>query len=195
MYSFNTFSFDVVFSRFTVNTTKKIAWAVRLFEDWIISRSHGKNPEFGFDGASPFDALDKMQLNLTLSRFIQEVRKQDGSEYYGGTLKDIVICIQMHLKEKNMYDFFKDPDFFQLVNTLDNVMKSQAQAGIGTVAKQAQIITVQEENKLWETGVLGSDKPETLVDTLFYLIGMHFALRGGQEHRNLRGGDTSQLKI
>ena len=31
--------------------------------------------------------------------------------------------------------------------------------------------------------------------TIFYLYGVHFALRGGAEHRNLRSGENSQFKI
>ena len=51
---------------------------------------------------------------------------------------------------------------------------------------------------------LGSDTPK-LVRTLllfiyfifhtFFLIGIHFALRGEEEHENLRFGSNSQLKI
>ncbi len=41
---------------------------------------------------------------------------------------------------------------------------------------------------LWENGILGDHSPQQLVDTVLYLNGIHFALRGGLEHRGLAIG-------
>lgn len=46
-----------------------------------------------------------------------------------------------------------------------------------------------------EKGILGTDTPEKLRDTLLFLLGLNFALRGGAEHYNLRNGENSQLKL
>ena len=35
--------------------------------------------------------------------------------------------------------------------------------------RQAEPITVEEENKLWEKGVLGESDPQTLLDTVLFL--------------------------
>ncbi len=48
------------------------------------------------------------------------------------------------------------------------------------------IITEAEEDMLWTEGILGTGTPEKLLDTLVYLIGLNFAFRAGQEHKNLR---------
>ena len=56
----------------------------------------------------------------------------------------------------------------------------------GVKKRQAEPITVEEENKLWEKGVLGESDPQTLLDTVLFLCGIHFALRSGQEHRSLK---------
>ena len=39
---------------------------------------------------------------------------------------------------------------------------------------------------MWNENVLGEDNPAKLVDTLVYCFGLNFALRSGDEHRNLR---------
>ena len=48
------------------------------------------------------------------------------------------------------------------------------------------MITVEEEEKLWETGQLGDSRPQQLLDTMVYCCGLFFALRSGREHRQLR---------
>ena len=56
----------------------------------------------------------------------------------------------------------------------------------GFAADQAEIISVEEEDKMWNMAVLGDTTPQKLVDTILYMFGVHFALRAGTEHRNLR---------
>ncbi len=49
---------------------------------------------------------------------------------------------------------------------------------------------------MWAEGALGEDRPRQLSDTILYLLGINLALRGGEEHRNLRRpGFNSQLRI
>ena len=45
---------------------------------------------------------------------------------------------------------------------------------------------MDEENQMWESNILGEENGRQLVETLVYLFDLHFALRGGKEHRRLR---------
>ena len=65
-------------------------------------------------------------------------------------------------------------------------MKQRAQMGIGTVKKQAENITYDYEDKLWESKVLGDDTPDKLRRTCLFLIGINCYLRASDEHYNLR---------
>ena len=38
---------------------------------------------------------------------------------------------------------------------------------------------------MWQTGVVGIESPWPLVRAVFLIVGLHFSLRGGQEHRDL----------
>ena len=63
-------------------------------------------------------------------------------------------------------------------------MKISTKDRIGLNRKSAEVISQSEEEKLWQT-VLGDNTPEKLLDTLFYLKGLHFEQRRGEEHCNL----------
>lgn len=61
--------------------------------------------------------------------------------------------------------------------------------------RKARIITLEEEELMWQKNVLGSDNPQTLSDTIFYLIGLNFAFRAVADHRALRISPVSQLSL
>ena len=50
---------------------------------------------------------------------------------------------------------------------------------------------MQKEDFLWKTGILGSGNPHSMIDTLIFLMGLNFALRSGDEHRNLSRNQLS----
>ena len=78
------------------------------------------------------------------------------------------------------------PKFQDLWTVLDNVMKERTEANVGTVRRQADLITYEYENELWEKGILGEDNPDTLQNTVLFLLGINCILRAGDEHYNLR---------
>ena len=81
-------------------------------------------------------------------------------------------------------DFFTDSDFVDLKKSHDAEMKRLQSKGLGSQKRQAEQITQQEEETLWQKGLLGDKDPQTLLDTIFY-NGLYFALRSGREHRQL----------
>ena len=73
----------------------------------------------------------------------------------------------------------------QLHRSIDNLFRSLREAGVGAECKQTATITVEEENMLWEKGILNTSTPRGLFRAVFYYNGKNFVLRGGQEHREL----------
>ena len=45
-------------------------------------------------------------------------------------------------------------------------MKRLRSVGHGVTSKQAEPLTIEEENQLWEQGLLGDHSPQTLLDTM-----------------------------
>ena len=81
---------------------------------------------------------------------------------------------------------------------LDNVMQERAKLNIGMVPKQADLITYEFEETMWQKGILGEDKPDTLRNTVLFLIGINCCLRAVEEHYYLRRdmpNMASQLQV
>ena len=73
----------------------------------------------------------------------------------------------------------------------DLVFKRLHAKGIGTETKSTPVLSNHEEDKLWESGVIGLDTPIGLLKVVFFYNGKNFCLRGREEHRSLR---ISQFK-
>ncbi|CAG2195298.1 unnamed protein product [Mytilus edulis] len=178
------------------NTKKKMRWAINVFRKWQLERNELAKRDENISCIAPdIEEMTKDELCYSLSRFICEVIKENGEDYPGQTLYEILINIQMYFEQKGKcYKFLNEDAFLQVKNTLDFTMKQRAAAGLGINKKKAETILVEEEELLWQRGILGDSNPARLVDTIVYLIGLHFALRAGKEHRNLRM-KNSQITI
>ena len=74
-------------------------------------------------------------------------------------------------------------------------MRERTAMGLG-VKKSSDIITLENEDKLFQCGQLGDGDPQQLLNTVIYMVGLHFALRGGVEHQQLRRpGFRSQIEF
>ena len=135
--------------------------------------------------------LDKKDMQYWLCRFVLEVRTKKGTEYAPNTLYHLLhICgIMRYVRttcEKPEIDFFKDYEFSQFRSSLDAEMKRLQATGLGSTRKQAEPLSMQEEELLWEKKLLGDHCPEALLNTMVFMNGLYFALRSGGEHRQLR---------
>ena len=65
-------------------------------------------------------------------------------------------------------------------------MKRLQSSGLGSFKKQAEPLTLEEEELLWQKKILGDHHPNALLNTMLFMNGLYFALRSGEEHRQLR---------
>ena len=172
-------------------TYAKVQWAVKAFKEW---RNNRLSDAIGFDvrvyecDIDQVECLEKDTFEYAMCKFLAEVTKvKDGSDYPGTTLYQLCVSIQKYLllKGKN-WKLVEGGQFIQLRTVLDNLMKEHAQCQLGTVKRQAGVISLNIENDLWEKGVLGEENPEQLRNTVLFLLGLNVGLRAGDEHYALR---------
>ena len=184
--------------RFAPQSRCKMMWAVNLCSDWRANRilkpgtdAHIVNANLEF-----LNTFSMMDLCYAMCRFVHEVKKLDGTDYPPNTVRELVIMIQMYLHEKGIFWKLLDQEqLMYLHNVVDNTMKEHHSAGLG-VRKSSDIISLEHEDKLFASGILGESSAFQLLRTIIYMMGMHCALRGGAEYNNLRRpGCNSQFSI
>ena len=169
------------------NTLCNTRWAEKNFQTWAAERNR-LCPE----DPVPLDLLRSHDAKLVcknLCRFVMETRREDGKPYPPTSLRCLLSALNRILQDnKAPFSVFdkKDPQFRDLMRTLDSVSGELHREGIGAQRKSASVITYEDENALWERGLLGDDSPRIFQHTVFYYAGMQFCLRGIQEQYDMR---------
>ncbi len=189
---------DLQGKTFAPATNKKIGWAVKLFCEWQkgrIAQGLGSIQIKCSDILDPEADVD--HLKNTICLFLSEVRRADGQEYPGPSLYNIVVMLQLHFEcQGKSWKLLDDQQFHCICNTLDNLMKKRSLERVTKPVKAAEPITLEDEETLWGMHVLGEENPDQLRDTLLFLVGLTFTLRGGKEQRSLRApGFDPQIVI
>ena len=170
---------------FSVETLKKVRWVRKMYHEGRSYR-HSLGLEYITCDLEDRTTITATSLVFALCHFIMEVKKVDGSDFPAKSLYDIVICMQFHLECLGFaFHIVNDPYFSDLKYTLDNTMKECVQCGIGLCLRQAEVLSVTDEDYLWSMGFLGCANPDQLLNMVVFCKGKGFALRAGKEHRVL----------
>ena len=144
------------------------------------------------EGPIPFDLLQSHDAKLVcenLCWFIIETQREGGNPYPPASLRCLLSALNRILQDnKAPISVFnkKDPQFRHLMHTFDSVSSDLHWEGVDAQRKSASVITYEDENVLWEKGLLGDDSPRVSEHTVFYYAGMQFCLKGIQEQYDLR---------
>ena len=100
---------------------------------------------------------------------------------------EVVISLQFFLETEGFnWRLITDSEFKDVRFTLDNVMKQRTQQGLGNTVRQAEVLTLSDEDILWNLGLLGTTNPEVMLVTVMFTVGLSCNLRAGKEHHVLR---------
>jgi hypothetical protein len=172
------------------NTQCNNKWAVKNFEDWKESYNARHPEDRCLDGVLLFS-----EASLWLQRYILGTRKKDGTKYPPKTLHLLLCGLQRYMRDSKDNSFNisdkENPNFKKLYNTCDSYYRQLREEGVINDVKPTEILTKEDEIKLWDSGVLSVSNPQGLLNAVFFLNGKNFVLRGGVEHRSLK---LSQIK-
>ena len=133
---------------------------------------------------------DAESLVTMLSQFCLEVGQRNSKLYTPKSILQILSNLQNYSRtmDSDCLQFMcsKDPRFERLHTVLDNTSRQLHKDGIGVTKVKARIVTVAEEQCLWDTGVMATDNPTSLLNGVFFYCGMYLCQRGGGEHRNMK---------
>ena len=161
-----------------------------MFRAWVEER----NSRDLFGEQVPEDLLEKkytddvQPLNLWLSGYIVEVRNKMGKPYPPSSIHSILAALLRYIRELNPEtpDFLTKKDwwFGELDGRMELMFVSLCKQGVGTELKHTPIITLEEENLLWEKGILSTYTPISLQCAVFFYVGKVFCIHGREEQRN-----------
>lgn len=105
-----------------------------------------------------------------LTRFILEIRKQDGSVFTPNSLQHITAGLRHHYWNGRLeIDLYQNSDFSEFHASLDSEVKRPQQQGIGATRRQANVLTETDEELLWSK-YLGDSAPHSLLDTMVFIM-------------------------
>ena len=168
-----------------LQTKRQTSWSLHVFEKWRKFRNELPSGKI----ISPLEDMSVEQMNEYLSLFVLEVRKPDGQPYPGKTLLMITMGLLRYLREKDVNVNIigkNDANFVKFRKVLKARMEELRAAGIGTHVKKTSFITAEQEDILWNKGLLGSHSSEALLNTVFFYNVKLFSLLSIEEHRSLQ---------
>ena len=154
---------------------RKWNWVLNVFEEWRETRNEAvlKVENSGEPVLNQRVAqMSDEDLDFFLARFVAEVRKEDGQEYPGKTIYEMIFSLQCYLCFQRKGPLFlidkKGCKFRNLNSSLNFVLKERAGEGIGSITSKAEVITPHQMEYLGQNGFLGSDTPELLRNTILF---------------------------
>ncbi len=147
-----------------------MSWALRVFEEWVAHRNDSATDE------GTCQNPDSKLLNTWLCRFVTEVRKQNGSAYPPRSIHLTLTGVQRFILESNpdAPKFFDrtDSTYRNLQRSCDSVFRKLCSDGIGAAhVNQTSVFTLDEEQKLWDSGTFSTDNLTGLQRAVFFYAG------------------------
>ncbi|XP_061170286.1 uncharacterized protein LOC133179581 [Saccostrea echinata] len=154
------------------NTKSNTRWALGVWRKWREERNKLSSNTGEF--IPEFSAMDATCMDYWLQRFVVEVRNQKGNEYTPKSLYYLMCGLLRHLRDIEIFGMnfldHNDNRFARTRKVLDARMKSLVAQGIGTTVRQADPILPEQEDILWEKGVLGQNSAISLQNSFLLCL-------------------------
>lgn len=161
-------------------TTKTVVFLYKSWRRRIIA-AHPSRPH-----PPELFSKDYARLPSAVTQFFSEIRKFGNCNYRAGTIKTYFAGIARAIKNNDpAMNIYKCPCFAKTVKSVDDLIRN-LRASEGPMKKQADMITADHEAELKRLGLLGTETPKALLNTVLFQIATLFGLRGGKELYKVR---------
>lgn len=164
------------------NTQRKTDTDIRIVISYLRSVDESRNPE-DIPGA---------ELDRYLSTFFTIVKKHDGNEYEPASLRGMLCSVERYLKMKNYRtSVTRDPAFSCTRHALKYKQQKLREIGKGVKKPNEPIVKLgfDRVHQLFSEQEMGPNTPMSVINTLCFVIIVHFRLRKAIDHKNLLWGD------
>jgi hypothetical protein len=175
------------------NTARKTKGHMKIFDQFLESKNVTLATHL----------LPPTRINELLSLFFVTVRKEkpeaEGTkgnsppdlDYEPAYLKGIQSSIERYLKEKRyQYSIVHGKEFFESREAISSRCKELKKDGKGGRPNRKRAPTTSEMQEMWSSGGLGGSDPQSLQQTLWWIMCTRFGLRANKENYSLRWGDV-----
>ena len=168
-------------------TRKKVRWALNILKEW---QNETLNDESRLHMYGDMETSPALTINNELKHFICEIRKKNGSRYPPKTLYDLIVMLNYYLTKEVRRDLniMKDKEFLETRMALNAAMSESADTSLVAGSNASEPIPNDEEDLLFESGILGTSTPKHILNTAIYLLAVHTSVRGSrtQEFKSRR---------
>ena len=148
------------------------------FEEWLRTRNEHRDIT-----ALPVKLLDRL-----LAVYVEQYKKIDGGVFQVGCVTTNMSALKAYLAEKGVNTSLLGV----MQDALDSKAKELKAKGFGYTPNAAQYILPEQEEKMWVSGVFGSDSPRKLIYTLVYYMNKLFGWRAENEARQCQVQDIER---
>ena len=140
------------------NTTKATNSWYKNFCKWAENSGRQTNIE----------TMEREHLNDILESYFAEVVRNDGKPYEPSSLANMQAGLDRYLKEMGCnFSIIKDFEFRGCQNVLEGRAKYlREHLGMGKRPNASDSLSADEENILWDSGVLGTKDGQTITNTV-----------------------------
>ena len=164
-----------------INTKRKVDGAVKKFRDWL------KEDQ---DCTCLIEELVPDELNIYIGTWIKNLKKENSEEYEPDSITGFFRNVNTHLQNVGYdEDLLESPTFLMARQMVASKRKQLKGKGLGNKPNRCEAFTEEEENKLWELGLLGNETAESVQNTMWFFVTKCLGFRGRDESRKLKWGD------
>ena len=108
-------------------------------------------------------------MNVVLQQYFAEIHNEKGEEYEPDTLRTMLSAMHRYIKGTGYsYNILTAPEFASAREVLNGKAIALRESGKGKRKRKADFVTTEDEQTMWNNGILGSSTPQNLNYTMFF---------------------------